>query len=247
MTEAEWLSCVVPNKLLAFLKGNISERKLRLLAVACCRRIWHLLNPDVGRPGIELIEQFADSEATQEDLAKVFRSTHRYGDEVYRNHLRLSPPSRESELVYRESQQAYAVAYAAGTGEGSLEMALLYSTQCAGREIFGCQFPLDWSAHEKWDEIVQADQALQCNVIRELVGNPFQTVKVNPGCLLWNGGSIPRIAKLIYDDRAFGHLPILADALEEASCTDAAILNHCRQPGDHFRGCWLVDLLTGKE
>jgi hypothetical protein len=42
-------------------------------------------------------------------------------------------------------------------------------------------------------------------------------------------------------------LAVLADALEEAGCIDADILNHCRQPGEHVRGCWVVDLLLGKE
>ena len=43
-----------------------------------------------------------------------------------------------------------------------------------------------------------------------------------------------------------GELPILADALEDAGCADAAILAHCRGPGEHVRGCWVVDLLTGR-
>jgi hypothetical protein len=38
----------------------------------------------------------------------------------------------------------------------------------------------------------------------------------------------------------------LSDAREEAGCTNADILNHCRQPGEHVRGCWVVDLLLGK-
>ena len=54
-----------------------------------------------------------------------------------------------------------------------------------------------------------------------------------------------KMAQLIYDDRAFDRLPLLADALEDAGCTDADILGHCRG-GGHVRGCWCVDLLTGK-
>ena len=57
---------------------------------------------------------------------------------------------------------------------------------------------------------------------------------------------MPAIARHIYDDRAFHDLPILADALEDAGCADAAILDHCRGPGPHVRGCWAVDLLLGK-
>ena len=55
------------------------------------------------------------------------------------------------------------------------------------------------------------------------------------------------VAEAIYTDRAFDRLPILADALEDAGCTDRAILDHCRQPGEHVRGCWVVDLVLGKE
>ena len=58
--------------------------------------------------------------------------------------------------------------------------------------------------------------------------------------------TVVQLAQSIYDDRAFDRLPILADALEEAGCTDAAILDHCRGPGPHVRGCWAVDLLLGK-
>jgi len=50
----------------------------------------------------------------------------------------------------------------------------------------------------------------------------------------------------IYDERAFHLPPILADALEDAGCDNADILAHCRGPGPHVRGCWVVDLLLGK-
>lgn len=56
-----------------------------------------------------------------------------------------------------------------------------------------------------------------------------------------------QLANAIAEERAFDRLPILADALEEAGCTDEAILAHCREPGPHVRGCWVVDLLLRKE
>ena len=68
----------------------------------------------------------------------------------------------------------------------------------------------------------------------------------DPSWLAWNDGAIRKIAQTIYDARAFDRLPLLADALEDAGCTDAAILSHCREPGEHVRGCWVVDLLLGK-
>jgi hypothetical protein len=65
--------------------------------------------------------------------------------------------------------------------------------------------------------------------------------------LLWNGETVRRLAQMIKEKRAFDHLPILADALEEAGCTNVDILNHCRAPGPHRRECWALDLLLGKE
>jgi hypothetical protein len=81
----------------------------------------------------------------------------------------------------------------------------------------------------------------------DLFGNPFRRAVIDPAWLTWNSKTVAKVAQAIYEDRAFNHMPILADALEEACCTDAALLDHCRQPGEHVRGCWLVDLLLGKE
>jgi hypothetical protein len=84
-------------------------------------------------------------------------------------------------------------------------------------------------------------------ILRDIFGNPFRPITINPAWLSWNEGTIPKIAQAIYDERAFDRMPILADALEEAGCTNADILSHCRQPGEHVRGCWVVDLILGKE
>jgi hypothetical protein len=58
--------------------------------------------------------------------------------------------------------------------------------------------------------------------------------------------TVKQLTAAIYDDGAFDRMPILADALEDAGCTSQDILNHCRQPGEHCRGCWVVDLLLGR-
>jgi hypothetical protein len=79
--------------------------------------------------------------------------------------------------------------------------------------------------------------------IREVV-NPFRPITIAPS---WLTSTATALAEAIYTDRAFDRLPILADALEEAGCTDAEILAHCRAPGPHMRGCWVIDLLLGKE
>jgi hypothetical protein len=75
---------------------------------------------------------------------------------------------------------------------------------------------------------------------------PFRPVTVDPGWLRWSWGTVPAIARHIYEDRAFHDLPILADALEDAGCGDGDILAHCRCAEPHGRGCWVVDLILGK-
>jgi len=85
------------------------------------------------------------------------------------------------------------------------------------------------------------------SLVHDIFGNPFRPVALDPSWLAWNDGAIPKLAQAIYDERAFDRLPILADALEEAGCSNQDILGHCREPGPHIRGCWIVDLLLGKK
>jgi hypothetical protein len=88
----------------------------------------------------------------------------------------------------------------------------------------------------------------QLEILRDLFGPlPFRSVAIHSDWLAWNDGTVRRIAHSIYAGRAFDRLPILADALEDAGCTDADILAHCRSEGPHVRGCWVVDQLLGKE
>jgi hypothetical protein len=54
------------------------------------------------------------------------------------------------------------------------------------------------------------------------------------------------LATQIYEGWDFSAMPILADALQDAGCDDANILDHCRGPGPHVRGCWVIDLVLGK-
>jgi ATP-dependent Clp protease ATP-binding subunit ClpA len=68
----------------------------------------------------------------------------------------------------------------------------------------------------------------------------------DPDWLTRHGGQAVRVARAIYEERRWGDLPVLADALEEAGCADRDILDHCRRPGEHGPGCWVLDLLLGE-
>jgi hypothetical protein len=85
------------------------------------------------------------------------------------------------------------------------------------------------------------------SLVRDIYGNLFRRTAVDPAWLAWNGGTVRHIAQAIYDGKAFNRLPILADALEDAGCANADILNHCRHGTEHVRGCWVVDVVLGKE
>jgi hypothetical protein len=91
-------------------------------------------------------------------------------------------------------------------------------------------------------------------LLREVVANPFRPPSPpDRSVLSWNDGTVRRLAERIYEER---HLPaatldreclaILADALQDAGVSDAALLDHLRQPGPHVRGCWALDLVLGK-
>jgi hypothetical protein len=88
--------------------------------------------------------------------------------------------------------------------------------------------------------------AREANLVRDVFGNPFRSVSFDPSCLTRNDGRVRKMAQVIYDERRFADLPILADALEEADCTDRAVLDHCRGPGPHIRGCFVIDAILGK-
>ena len=89
-----------------------------------------------------------------------------------------------------------------------------------------------------------AERAIQAALLRDIFGNPFRPVAFEPA---WRTEAAVGIALKLYDERDFAAMPILADALQEAGCEDEDVLAHCREPGVHVRGCWVVDLVLGKE
>ena len=96
---------------------------------------------------------------------------------------------------------------------------------------------------EGWHD--RANRQRNADLIWELFGNPFRPVTFDPA---WRTTDVLLLARGIYDDRAFSAMPVLADALQEAGCENDDILAHCREADQpHARGCWVVDLILGKE
>jgi hypothetical protein len=86
--------------------------------------------------------------------------------------------------------------------------------------------------------------AQQAELFREILGNPFRSRKIQP---CWCTPSVVGLAEAIYDQRAIQRMPELAQALEQADCLDNDFLAHCRQSGQHVRGCYVVDFILGKK
>jgi len=218
MTEAEWLKCKMPRKMLEQTSG-MSDRKRRLFACACVCHWWVLRFVPNIRIAVEVAERFADGQADAAELAAVrsaelaeVRST------PSRPHSTFEGAFEDIELGIRAAYELLSVPMQ-DLGEGAILGA-------------GGRWEREW----------------QATLLRDVVGNPFRmSPPIDPSWLGWNNGVIPRLAQAIYDERAFDRLPILADALEDAGCENADILAHCRQPGEHVRGCWVLDLLLGKQ
>jgi hypothetical protein len=80
-------------------------------------------------------------------------------------------------------------------------------------------------------------------IIEDVIGNSFVPITLDPK---WLTPTVVALARGIYTERASDRLPILADALQDAGCENADILDHCRGLGPHVRGCWVVDMMLGK-
>jgi hypothetical protein len=89
-----------------------------------------------------------------------------------------------------------------------------------------------------------AERARLVGLLRCVFGHSVRPTSCDPS---WRSSTGFALTAGIYDEPALGDLPILADALEEAGCTDPSILGHLRGPGPHVRGCWALDLILGKE
>ncbi len=246
VTEAEWLAATLPGPLLEHVwqhrrraRHRGCRRQLRLFACACCRRAWHLL------PERRLVRTLQTCERYADGLA----------DEAERSAARAEAYDAANQAgALPMSMAAYAVWYAAGANALSAACgaqsyaanALMHEARAAAgtghftvpesRALAGRAIGAEWGRH--------------CLLARDIFGNPFRPVAVGPACLTPQVAALARAAYVQRELPAGSldgtRLAVLADALEEAGCTEEALLGHLRGPGPHVRGCWAVDLLLGK-
>jgi hypothetical protein len=102
-------------------------------------------------------------------------------------------------------------------------------------------------AEDVWSRQEELSRLSQEALLRELSGHPGNAVHIDPAWLELNAGRVRIGAQVISENRSWDELPRLADALEDAGCNEALLLEHFRTGSDHILGCWALDLLLGKE
>jgi hypothetical protein len=236
MTEGAWLITKLPLDMLREYPIAWNERKVRLFWCACLRRVWDLVTDERTRRVVELVENMSEGmgDALRSEIEAVRRHFARDNLGTFTRHPDCFPydPDYWKLGLYVQTPPAPLLALVARAAE----------------HVVGSAIPR--SDHVKrlvsWfklrDDAEAAERARQAELIREVFGNPFRRVDVSP----WLTSDVLALARGIYDDRAFDRMPILADALQDAGCDNVNVLDHCREPGEHVRGCWVVDLLLGK-
>lgn len=236
MTETQWHQCSDPDQLLWHrpLKDRLSERKLRLFACSCCRRIWDRVTDERSRNVVAVAERYADGKVTLEELVL----------------------AREKSLSAENLPRLY---YRAVVGPSGYWTPGTAATSVAAT---GSRFSPRHATHlakelvhERTGTRDNTESWEQSCLFRDIFGNPFNPVTFDASWLTWNDGAIARAAAAAYEERSLptGHLDnarlaVLADMLEEAGCRDDEMLGHLRKvDGVHVRGCWTLDLLLGRE
>jgi hypothetical protein len=257
MNEHDWLTCSDPSTMLKHLTsmGPLRMRKLRLFAIACARRVEYLLTEDdeIGRQALQVAEEMVDGQADPAEIARLQERTRwhstskgdintytsaqcaRYNvvqaayntlqDDSgpdYNRPSRANCPRMGGDWLYEPSDLMEVMTHA-----------ILAAHAAAGDEG-------DWYTAES----MKAERGHQAVLLRGVFGNPFRPVSLDPS---WLTSDVGGLARGIDAERAFDRMPILADALEDAGCDNADVLEHIRGPGPHIRGCWVLDLVLGRQ
>jgi hypothetical protein len=257
VTESEWLAATDPQKMLEYLRGKTSDRKLRLFAAACCRRIWPLLSDRRSRRAVEAVEAFADRLVASGVLEAA--------REAAMQACNAAPFAGAAWLAAAAAHEATAADLRAGRrgppvlgrAWGEAAGVAHYAAEVVGSEA--ADGPVAEGVPKQIAESARgiakaSEQRRQANLLRCVFGKlPRRSSALPSTVLAWNDRTVPRLAQAAYDERRLpegtldpARLGILADALLDAGCDDEELLAHLRSPGPHVRGCFEVDIVLGR-
>ncbi len=202
-----------------FVSWEASQRKLRLFACALCRQVWHLLPDKRIRKAIVTAEEYADGTASKADLRKANHA-------VYEASCKAPIGKWTRAVPTLQDFGRSAVRVACEDRSEALRNCILHEVTFV-LEAINNEFSFE-----------------PCHFVREIFGNPFRSGSVDPR---WLSTDTINVAQAIYDDRSFDRLQILANRMQDRGCNYSDILEHCRKPSTHARGCWVIDLVLGKK
>ena len=232
MTEQGWLTNKDPGAMLQFLRGKASDRKLRLFACEICEHLCGIICELFPKKGLT---------PDNEDAWKALRVAEQFANGLLHKPDELAAAhDAASATLNRHRWMEYALLSTArpSAWEAADQVAVAVDSFIAD------ELSSDAESQQRIGAAGIGETAYEATFLRDIFGPlPFRAVTLNPG---WRTANVTALAQAIYDERAFDRMPILADALEDAGCDQTDILNHCRQPGEHVRGCWVVDLVLGK-
>jgi hypothetical protein len=240
VTEAEWLTCMDSHVMLDYLAVRFPKlkrprkpqrsRAFRLFNVACCYRVWPWLQRVESRRAVIVGEQYADGLVTDAEREEAFHAAL-----IYPGGMHPVSVAWEGRAVQPDAWLQVEAAGAASIAAGGDGMDDWYHYGGSARVVA-----------RAWPDGA-AERGAQADWLRDIFGNPFRSAPaVIPAWLEWSSGVPRKLAASIYNGREFNLLPLLADVLEDAGCTNAELLHHLHSPNPHVRGCWALDLLLAK-
>jgi hypothetical protein len=240
LDEAGWLAEFSMAFVLRHLDAQPQNaRRLRLFASACCRRVWHLLQVGAARRIVELFEAYVDGEATEADLQAANKSSDFAELDALYHGGQDVPETKLSACVVDALQIVRGLA--SPRDEVNTYLVVQDTSHNLAGDFMRSSHDFRFKVTPGRDE---AEFAEKEKLLRDIFGNPFRPVAFRPE---WRTSGVLGPASQMYNSRDFALMPILADALQDAGCGNEDILNHCLGGGPHVRGCWVVDLVLGKE
>jgi hypothetical protein len=242
VTEADWLVCAKPGPMLRELEwqGKLSSRKQQLWVCSCVKRLGHLLLDERLRAGVVARDMYADDLVSTHELRAAEAAARQAREQT------PLPPGFGSGIdgIVPAAAPVWAAFAAVAAVEGSRALQLvpicvLEAVRCEASSALREAVSHDWA-----EATAAAEWMAQADLVRDVFGNPFRPVALSPSGLT---PTVTGLAEAIYREEAFDRMPVLADALEEAGCSDPDLPGHLRSPGPHVRGCWALDLILGKE
>ncbi len=239
MTEIDWQTTATgANDMLRYIRTRTTSRKLQLLMCAACRTVLDHLPAARVLPILQGIERYAEGFAPLDTFRQAQLAAQLLDRDADREPNQASP--------YRAATLALLSAVSSPLDDG------------LGRMIGWVEAV---AARDAGEGLARAARVLRhrqlCDLFREVLGNPFAprtavptwmqaAERSPPGWLIRVSEAARNIAVALHRDQAYDRFPILADSLEEEGCTDDELLLHMRQPHQHVRGCWALDLILGK-